>query len=55
MIDEQTRYAAIDADYNVWQCEKCDHMERFEADGPYENDWSFCPHCGRAIRSQDGE
>lgn len=55
MIDEQTRYEEIDADHRVWQCKKCGHMEQFEADGPYENEWNFCPNCGRTICGQDGE
>lgn len=25
------------------------HIENFEADGPEENGWRFCPACGREI------
>jgi hypothetical protein len=43
------RYHRIDRKHNVWQCRKCDHIEKFEADGPYENGWNICPVCGGTI------
>lgn len=42
-------YGCIDADNNAWQCSECGHIAVYEADGPYENGWDFCPHCGRKI------
>lgn len=40
------RYRRIDRVHNVWQCRRCQHIEQFEADGPYENGWNVCPGCG---------
>lgn len=47
---EETFYIQVDQEHNVWQCETCRVLERFEADGPQENGWSFCPYCGRRIK-----
>ena len=44
-----TTYICIDQDHNTWRCTACGHMETFEADGPKENGWDFCPHCARRI------
>ena len=33
----------------AWVCGKCGYIENFEADGPEENGWRFCPACGREI------
>ena len=48
---EETFYTQVDQEHNVWQCETCRVLEQFEADGPQENGWSFCPSCGRKIKS----
>ncbi len=40
------RYGRADRANNVWNCRHCGHMERFEADGPFENGWNLCPVCG---------
>lgn len=40
------RYGRADRANNVWNCRRCGHLERFEADGPYENGWNVCPVCG---------
>lgn len=39
------QYKLIDREHNVWRCPHCGHIERFEADGPYENGWKVCPSC----------
>ena len=44
-----TTYQMVNQKHNVWRCDRCGHMEHFEADGPFENGWDFCPHCGRPI------
>jgi hypothetical protein len=40
----------VDEDHNVYQCSLCRELWQFEADGPEENGWQFCPACGRGIR-----
>ncbi len=50
-----TRYKLVDENHNTWACEKCGYIETFEADGPFENGWEICPHCGRHILEEDGE
>ncbi len=55
MIEKETfRYELVDEAHNSYKCEKCGHIEQFEADGPYENGWSYCPHCGNLISNQEG-
>ena len=44
----------VDQEHNVFRCDKCSELWRFEADGPDENNWEFCPHCGRRIDHVDG-
>lgn len=46
-MEQTTRFRLVDEEHNVWVCEKCGDLETFEADGPYENGWGYCPHCGR--------
>ena len=46
---EGTTFILVDEEHNVWKCDACGHTERLEADGPMENGWDFCPHCGRKI------
>ena len=43
------RYSRADRKHNVWNCQRCGHLEQFEADGPYENGWNICPVCGGTI------
>ena len=47
---EDTFYTKVDQEHHVWQCETCRVLEQFEADGPQENGWRFCPSCGRKIK-----
>lgn len=44
-----TEYICIDPEHDAWKCAKCGRIENFEADGPAENGWHFCPACGREI------
>ncbi len=46
---EATRYIRENKEHNSWHCLHCWHQEQFEADGPYENGWNCCPHCGRML------
>ena len=43
------RYSRADRAHNVWNCRRCGHLQRFEADGPFENGWNICPVCGGVI------
>ena len=47
------RYTLADDHYNVWQCRHCGHLARFESDGPFENGWKLCPHCGAKLMEPD--
>lgn len=42
-------YQMVDQEHNAWVCNACGYLAQFEADGPYENGWSYCPHCGTPI------
>lgn len=42
-------YECVDREYDAWRCRACGYIENFEADGPTENGWHFCPGCGREI------
>ena len=46
---ETTVYDCTDPEHDAYVCRKCGHIENFEADGPEENGWGFCPGCGRLI------
>lgn len=46
---ETTVYDCTDPEHDAYVCRKCGHIENFEADGPEENGWGFCPKCGRLI------
>lgn len=35
------------------RCERCGHMERFEADGPFEAGWNVCPVCVTPVRAEE--
>ena len=49
MENAKTVYACMDEEHGVWTCGACGYIEAFEADGPAENGWCFCPACGREI------
>lgn len=48
--EDTTVYLRVDEDHNTFRCMRCGALESFEADGPYENGWDVCPHCGRRIK-----
>lgn len=50
MIVETTVWFEQDQEHDVWQCGECGHLHKFEADGPEENSFDYCPYCGRMIR-----
>lgn len=52
---EITVYDCVDPENDAYKCRKCGHIEDFEADGPEENGWGFCPACGRAIVMEEAE
>lgn len=39
----------VDGSNDVYMCRDCGYIHQFEADGPEENDWHFCPHCGKQL------
>ena len=48
-MDEKVIYSCVDREHNAWNCRGCGYIETFEADGPVENGWNFCPGCGHEI------
>lgn len=48
-MNEIAIYSCVDQEHNTWICRGCGYMENFEADGPAENGWRFCPGCGHEI------
>lgn len=44
------RYENVDKINNVWKCRHCDYLQKFEADGPFENGWNVCPSCGGILQ-----
>ena len=52
-MNEDTKYRLIDEASNTWMCQECGFMASFEADGPFENGWNVCPHCGDMILQPD--
>ena len=53
MEENKTTYRMINVEKNIWQCENCLHLAQFEADGPFENLWDYCPYCGRKIEGDN--
>ena len=49
MSEKSTVYECVDREHDAWRCRACGYIENFEADGPTENGWHFCPGCGREI------
>jgi hypothetical protein len=44
-----TAYRQTDDDYNTWECEKCHEVWCFNEGTPKDNEWRYCPKCGRRI------
>jgi hypothetical protein len=42
-----TAYHQTDDDYNTWECEKCHEVWCFNEGTPKDNEWRYCPKCGR--------
>ena len=41
-----------DEDANSWECSECGSLQQIIDGTPYENGWSFCPHCGTKLEEQ---
>lgn len=50
MNEEMTVFKLVDKASNTWQCVSCGMLQPFEADGPYENGFNYCPHCGKRCK-----
>ena len=37
---------------SYWAAACCDHLFVFNDGGPVENDFRYCPYCGRELREQ---
>lgn len=49
----KTAWVLVDPEHNVWQCRECGCLHQFEADGPEENSFDYCPYCGLEILIQE--
>ena len=52
-MEEKVLMRLADRPRHVFQCMGCMSLWGFEADGPYENGWDFCPHCGKPISREN--
>ena len=43
MSEKSAVYECVDREHDAWRCRACGYIENFEADGPTENGWHFCP------------
>lgn len=50
-MENTTVWVEKDAENNVWQCMECGCLHQFEADGPEENSFDYCPTAGGALPS----
>ena len=46
--DDVCKWKYNDTEY-YWES-SCEHLHIFMADGPKENEYSFCPYCGKKIK-----
>ena len=46
--DDVCEWKYNDTEY-YWES-SCDHLHIFMSDGPKENDYDFCPYCGKKIK-----
>ena len=44
------KFELIDRAHNVYECNRCGTLHRFEADGVLENGFQYCPYCGNKLR-----
>lgn len=47
--DDVCEWKYNNIEFGVWKS-SCDHLHIFMADGPKENEYSFCPYCGKKIK-----
>lgn len=48
VADDVCEWEYNDAEY-YWES-SCDHLHIFMSDGPKENEYGFCPYCGKKIK-----
>jgi len=48
MMAEQCEWTLDNADENIWET-SCGEMFVFDTGGPEENDFIYCPFCGKRI------
>ena len=48
VFDDVCEWKYNDTEY-YWES-SCDHLHIFMADGPKENEYIFCPYCGKKIK-----
>ena len=46
--DDVCEWKYNDTEY-YWES-SCDHLHIFMSDGPKENEYDFCPYCGKKIK-----
>lgn len=49
MIEKQTCKWIEEIDSQYWECSECGAAFVFETDTPKENEYYYCPKCGRKI------
>ena len=49
--DDVCQWKYNDTEY-CWES-SCDHLHIFMIDGPKENEYDFCPYCGKKIKCVD--
>lgn len=47
MMDRWIPYG--DPDWNAWECPVCGAVQYLESGTPLENEWLYCPHCGKRL------
>ena len=48
LSDDVCEWKYNDTEY-YWES-SCDHLRIFMSDGPKENEYDFCPYCGKKIK-----
>lgn len=41
-----------DPNFNAWQCPRCGAVQYLESGTPLENEWFYCPHCGKRLNEE---
>jgi transposase len=42
-----------DPNWNAWECSKCGTVQYLESGTPLENEWFYCPHCGKHLEEEE--